>query len=96
MNLFDRNIATKEDLGRPWSGNKENFRCGICGHRFNVGDGYRMIFTNNLPSYGGNPICCDSCASNNPLQKWKENIDEFNRIIKEPRFWRMVRELKSR
>ena len=92
MKLLDRNIATKDDLNRPWSGHKSNFRCGICGYKFKIGDGFRMIYTNNLPLYGGNPLACDECNNNDPISQWKKNWDEYREMKKNSKFWRMFRQ----
>lgn len=96
MSLLERNVATEEDLSRPWSGNKTNFRCGICGNKFRLGDGYKMLYTNNIPGYGGNPLVCDKCDTPQAIDKWKSNWDEFNSIMKNPKYWRMVRDIKNR
>lgn len=56
-------VATEETIKMPWCGNKQGkyFRCGLCGHRFKVGDVWRCQFTNDTPGAGGNPFICESC-----------------------------------
>lgn len=47
----------------PWGWGKpgENFRCGLCGYKFAIGDTVRWQFTNDSPGAGGNPFVCVQC-----------------------------------
>jgi hypothetical protein len=55
--------ATDEHLKMDWScgGPGKNFRCGLCGYRFAVGDTVRWQYTNDTPGAGGNPFVCVDC-----------------------------------
>ncbi len=76
--------ATKEHVNAPWSGNKKNFRCAICGHKLKVGDKWAILFTNKEPSegkvgFGGNPIVCGGCFTTleETMAKWKERCRQY-------------------
>jgi hypothetical protein len=86
-------VATEAEVNAPWSGNKKNFRCAFCGHRFKVGDVWRWLFTNDMPSYGGNPLVCESCDDETEAlrEKWKAKCDEFTG----DRAWWFFRNLKE-
>ena len=81
MSFFDGNprVATKEHCNAPWSGDKKNFRCGFCGHRFKEGDTWRAIFTNHIPEATGNPLICADCytTAEEAQQKWAEKWKEY-------------------
>lgn len=68
--------VTAEDIKKPWSGgiNGEYFRCGLCGHRFQVGDTARWQYTNNIPGAGGNPMVCERCdgTKDQVAEKWMQ------------------------
>ena len=91
--LRDRTIATERDCNLKWCGRRENFRCGLCGHKFVPGDGFQMLYTNNLSGYGGNPLMCDDCNKPDAIDKWKLLWDGFNSIVNSPKYWRMKRDL---
>jgi hypothetical protein len=60
----ERMIATHHDcFVAPWGGIKGKFFCDICGHKFQVGDGYRWVYA----SKGGlcNFFTCDMCDKGN-------------------------------
>jgi len=80
-------IATKEDCNAPWNGNKKNFRCGLCGYKFHVGDRFRLVFTNDMPNAHGNPLICDSCftTQEDVRHKWAEKHEEYRQL--KNNFW---------
>jgi hypothetical protein len=87
MKIFgpELNIATEKECKQAWHGgaNGKYFRCGLCGHKFKVGDKWVGLFTNGMgKGYGGNPLMCEKCSKNNPEETWKEMCDEFNE-----KFW---------
>lgn len=84
-------IATKEHCNAPWSGNKRNFRCGLCGYQFKVGDYWRFVYTNSIPGYGGNPLVCNKCDGPDVIEKWKALCDEWRKIWKSDKFWYFIR-----
>ncbi len=92
----ERNIADIKTISARWMGGKkgEFFRCGFCGHKFKEDDGWRMIYTNNIPKAGGNPLICDNCFidKEGARQKWKEKCERFEVIIKKE-FWMFFRNL---
>ena len=81
----DRNIADEKTVNAPWSGNKKNFRCGFCGHKFKIGDGWRCIYTNDIPKASGNPLICDTCFidKEDARSKWEKKNEQIN----SPEFW---------
>ena len=56
-------IATEKTCKASWSciPDGEAFFCAFCGHDFIPGDEYRMVYTNDLSGYGGNPLTCGGC-----------------------------------
>lgn len=81
MSLLDGkpHIATKEHTQLPWNGDKRNFRCGFCGHRFKAGDTFRFLFTNDMSTAPGNPLVCSECNAEdaNLREKWRSMHSEF-------------------
>lgn len=73
-------IATAEACKQTWGGGKDGkyFRCYLCGHKFEVGDQYRWVYTNNVKGAGGNPMVCKACDGTNEevISKWKTMCEE--------------------
>jgi ribosomal protein L24E len=88
-----RRIATERDVNARWSGDLPGvrFRCGLCGHRFKIGDGWRWVYgdgrtftTENGKKCGVcNFLTCDACDTPDVLDKWVARYEEFA----SPRFW---------
>lgn len=92
---LEQTLVTEKVYNMPWSGNpRKYFRCGLCGHFFEVGDTYRIQYTNNLDGrfYGGNPKVCSKCdeGQEKTVQKWKDKCDKFHKEIKEE-YWTFIR-----
>lgn len=77
----DPQIATERDLKARWSGGApgENFRCYLCGYRFQLGDYWRCQYTNDMSDAGGNPKVCKECdgSREDVRAKWEERCAEF-------------------
>lgn len=75
-------VATEEDVHANWSGGKDGkyFRCGLCGHKFVVGDYWRFVFTNNIPGAAGNPLVCKDCDGYHEgvhvIERWKKMCED--------------------
>lgn len=84
-------VATAEICAAPWSGGKNGayFRCHFCGHKFIVGDHYRILFTNDMKGAGGNPIVCEKCndSTENLRAKWKDRNDQWRFAMNAPENW---------
>ena len=82
--------ATEMELNGRWSGGKpgKNFRCAFCGYKFQLGDLWRGVYTNDLPAWG-NPLVCQTCDVGNDAlrQRWSEMHREV-----ESRFWWFVKD----
>lgn len=83
-------VADKAVCEARWSCGEPGqfFRCGLCGHKFIIGDEYTIIFTNDMPKAGGNPIVCKTCNGNTTeetRQKWKAHCAEF--AVSKEKFW---------
>lgn len=85
--------ATAEDLKSPWSGDPKNFRCYLCGHRFEVGDVWRWVYGDcrtveiDGKLYGVlNFLVCAQCDGPDVLDRWIQHIREAW-----SRFWWMAR-----
>jgi hypothetical protein len=95
MGMFeDPTVATAEHLKLPWSGDKENFRCRICGHKFKVGDVFRQVFTNCSPNYPSNPIVCQSCDGPDVIERWNQHAAGWAEI--EHKYWYFVNQVVTR
>ena len=83
-------IATEKDVAGKWGLDGKGFRCGLCGHSFNVGDGVRWQYGAGVTveiegkTHG---VCnfkvCDACDGPDVLDKWVALHKEFYA----PRFW---------
>lgn len=89
-----RRVATEADCAVPWSGEPKGkrFRCALCGHRFEPGDGWRWQHGSNQsfidPDTGStfgvfNFKVCDDCDGDDVLDRWVQRNIEF----RSPRFW---------
>lgn len=84
-------IVTEEHTKARWCGycDARMFRCAWCGHKFQVGDTARWVFTNdsenNARGLAGNPFICDKCDGPRGviLAKLAATREEFMH----PRFW---------
>ena len=85
-------IATAENLKAPWLGapNGKYFKCSLCGYKFQLGDPWRCIYTNDIPGAGGNPLVCKDCykSKEDVVQKWTQMIKES-----ETKYWYFTRSL---
>lgn len=91
MSFLDgkRRIASETCVIAPWSGAKNGkyFRCAFCGYKFKIGDGWRCIYTNDMPGASGNPLCCDGCFTDKDAtrQRWIVINEKFQKLKEE--FW---------
>ena len=74
-------IATIESLHARWSSGKPGqfFRCALCGHKFKLGDKYRVLYTNDMPKAKGNPIICERCNDKTATlrARWYDRCREY-------------------
>ncbi len=93
MNMLDGKwrVADEKTCKARWSGGSRGiyFRCGFCGHRFKVGDKWRIQFTNNMPDARGNPLVCEDCdASEKELvEKWREKHRKWRELCCTSEWW---------
>lgn len=75
--------ATEKDTQAPWGCGKpgELFRCHLCGHKFQVGDYWRWIYTHKTI----NIFACQSCDGEDVLERWYRHHEDGRR-----RFWWMA------
>lgn len=75
-----RHVATAATIRMPWNGGKNGkyFRCKLCGHKFDEGDGYRWVYSRRF----SNLMVCDSCDGPDVLERWIAANEELER-----RFW---------
>lgn len=87
--------ATPEECAARWSCGKpgERFRCCFCGHKFAVGDLFRIVYTNDMPNAGGNPLVCKDCdaATSVLRERWRDKIAAFTAIVNAPENWALLR-----
>jgi hypothetical protein len=81
-----RFVATEKDCSTKWGLDGKGFKCGMCGHRFVVGDGVRWVYANgNTPSFC-NFFTCDDCDGPDVLERrtaagiFAKNL-EFDEIV---------------
>jgi hypothetical protein len=69
--------ATENDLKLRWSCGKpgERFRCYLCGHKFQVGDTWRFVYSNSTPGATGNFLVCDKCDGPDVLDRWVKHCE---------------------
>jgi len=85
-------IATEADVKAPWGGakNGKNFRCYLCGHKFQVGDQYRFVFEQTL----GNLMVCQDCDTGDVLQKWADHQSEWEKL-RDGKFWYFTKRVED-
>jgi hypothetical protein len=66
-------IATEHDLIANWGGVGPGvkFRCGLCNYKFQLGDYWRWVYTNDIPGAGGNPFICENCDKRYEMNRLK-------------------------
>lgn len=75
-------LTTQDDLKANWSGvGKRAFFCAFCLHDFELGDDFRMLYTNDMKGAGGNPLTCRTCwtlhGQEGLRNKWREMWEEY-------------------
>ena len=83
-------IATEKVVAAKWGLDGSGFRCGLCGHRFMVGDGVRWQYGSGRTfEHEGRTlgVCnfkvCDTCDGPDVLDQWVALHREFY----QPKFW---------
>ena len=78
MSILDGNWrrADEKTLNASWLGGPKGiyFRCAFCGYKFQLGDPWRIQFSNNIYGAWGNPLVCKECdePDDDLIEKWKE------------------------
>lgn len=84
-------VATEDEVHKfKWGGTKvgERFRCGICGHRFRVGDYWRWVYDNDKDSSGyGNFSTCQACDGPDVREKRRALVEEWKGVVREKFWW---------
>lgn len=78
-------IADESACNARWSGWKpgKKFRCYLCGKKFQVGDEYTQMYTNDTPNASGNPLVCGHCyRAGDAKERWIKMCEEARE-----RFW---------
>jgi hypothetical protein len=87
-----RRVATEHNCVTRWGGESKGrrFRCYLCGHRFQPGDGWRWQYAagQNVTEDGRkfgvtNFLVCDACDGPDVLDRWVKRNAEFL----SDRFW---------
>lgn len=85
-------VATEGNCSAAWSGGEygKNFRCALCGHKFVPGDEFFVLYTNDLPEAGGNPLLCvkeKGKTIEEMRASWKVRCAKWRKHQSDPRFW---------
>lgn len=82
-------VADERACKAHWASRRDSkaFLCAFCGHDFQLGDEYRMIYSNDLPDAGGNPLTCRECWNKHGefegLRKlWQKMWEEYRMRFK--------------
>jgi hypothetical protein len=90
-------VADEKICNARWSCGApgEYFRCGFCGYKFVVGDKYRALYTNDIPSASGNPLVCEKCNDTtfSLRNRWFDKSNKWKKI-RENEFWFFTKFLK--
>lgn len=84
-------IATHTDVKAHWCCGRpgEHFRCAWCGHKFDVGDTVRCVYTNGggeeTRGITGNPFICTTCDG--PRDVVLARLRAMAEELRSPRFW---------
>jgi predicted RNA-binding Zn-ribbon protein involved in translation (DUF1610 family) len=85
MNILDgqRHVAEEETCKLPWMGEKNGklFKCGMCGHKFQPGEGFRF----QMMKKHGNILVCDECDTSDIKRDWEEMGIRWEQIQK--KYW---------
>ena len=78
-------VATEEHCKAKWSGDPANFRCYMCGHKFEVGDVWKFIYAGDRGA--SNPLICKECDGPDVLDRW---VAHYKRA--ESEYWWLMRD----
>jgi hypothetical protein len=60
-------VVSEEELKANWNGRgRAAFRCYVCGHRFELGDGWRWQYVEG----DRNLMVCSACDGPDLLERW--------------------------
>lgn len=83
---------TQEHLKAPWASiGKRAFFCAFCQKDLEMGDEFRMIFTNDLKGAGGNPLACGKCVTEHGVEGLRERWQAMWQEYKTKFRWWSVR-----
>lgn len=89
MSITDQKprIANVHDIHAPWNGGKDGkyFRCYLCGHKFVIGDQYRLVLSKTCSNF----LICKDCDNGDVLQNWLDLNEEWEKL-RESKFWHFV------
>lgn len=66
---------------------KAKWRCPLCGHVFEVGEGVRWVYMNDGTHHTGNITVCDSCDGDDVKERADKMFTEAYRVMKNFRMW---------
>ena|ERR1700675_1612097 len=65
-----RRITSEAELNAKWGLDGNPHMCDMCGHLFQLGEGWRWQYMNSTsPSYGNFSVC-DSCDGPDVKERW--------------------------
>lgn len=72
--------VTQRELELPWGCRKDGsiFRCGLCGHKFQIGNVVRWVYSAKI----GNFFTCSKCDGEDILYRWENHYSEYQKSIK--------------
>jgi hypothetical protein len=68
-------VVTEKELKARWGGYSDGrmFRCYLCGHRFQLGDVWRWVYS---PRKWHNFMVCEKCDGDDVLERWWKHMDD--------------------
>lgn len=87
-----RRFCSQAEADTKWGLDKHRLHCTLCGHIFEVGEGWRWVYANDGGGGHGNFEVCDDCDGPAVLERYRvacKLIDEVSRPYPDAR-WEIV------
>ncbi len=67
-------VTTQKHLDARWGGYSDGrkFRCYLCGHRFQLGDVWRWVYSQKYMNF----MTCEKCDGPDVMERWHKRWQE--------------------